>query len=271
MSVSIGLQMDEINGRAWRSKQTLRQFGKLEGWTDEGERVAVGRVSAEARGKPILDLGVGAGRTIPLLTDISKDYIALDYTQEMVELARKRFPVAKVVHGDARDLKQFADGQFFLVVFSFNGIDAVDHESRQRVLSEAYRVLQPGGIFLFSTHNQEGPGRGEPFRVHIQPSWNPLRMGVRLCRALVSAVAGRYNHWRYRDLNQSGDTFSIMNAAAHDYGIVIHYISLEAELRELAAAGFRPDPEIYENTEGKQAKPGDDTSQSWWFHLIVRK
>jgi len=264
--------MDDVNRRAWRSRQTLRQFARLEGWTDEGERVAVGRVEAEASGKPILDLGVGGGRTIPLLRKISEDYTGLDYTPEMVEVAKKRFPGVRVVHGDARDLGAFPSGSFFLVNFSFNGIDAVDHGDRQKVLAEVHRVLQPGGIFLFSTHNQDGPGRGEPFKVPlVRFSWNPLRLGVRVLRSAASAGAGFYNHWRYRELNQPGESFSIMNAAAHDYGIVIHYISLEAELRELQAAGFRPDPEVYENEAGRRVWPGDDTSTSWWFHLIVRR
>jgi SAM-dependent methyltransferase len=270
--VNPDVRMDEINRRAWRSKQTLRQFARLEGWTDEGERVAFERIENETRGKPILDLGVGGGRTIPLLTRISEDYTGLDYTAEMVALARQRFPAVRVVHGDARDLSQFPEGSFSLVVFSFNGIDAVDHDARQRVLSEVHRVLRPGGIFLFSTHNQDGPGRGEPFRLlPVRPTWNPFRLGVRVLRSAVSASVGLRNHWRYRSLNRPGETFSIMNAAAHDYGIVIHYISLQAELRELEAAGFRPEPEVYESTAGKRVRPGDDSSQSWWFHLIARR
>ena len=42
-------------------------------------------------------------------------------------------------------------------MFSNNGIDAVDHEGRERILAEARRVLEPGGTFYYSTLNKDGP------------------------------------------------------------------------------------------------------------------
>ena len=42
------------------------------------------------RGQPILDLGVGGGRTVPLLRAVSSDYVAVDYTPAMGEACRRR-------------------------------------------------------------------------------------------------------------------------------------------------------------------------------------
>ena len=75
-------QMDLINRRAWSHSSTVRSFRQREGWTDPGERAALESVRPDATDQPILDLGVGAGRTIPLVLPISRDYVGLDYTAE---------------------------------------------------------------------------------------------------------------------------------------------------------------------------------------------
>ena len=49
---------------------------------------------AEVLGKPILYLGVGRGRTIPLLQTLTNDYRAIDFMQSMVDISRKRYPPA---------------------------------------------------------------------------------------------------------------------------------------------------------------------------------
>ena len=97
------------------------------------------------------------GRTTSLLRLVSSDYVGIDYTPELVELCRRRHPDADIRLGDARDLSDIADGSQGLVVFSNNGIDAVDHDGRERVLSEAHRVLGAGGVLCYSTLNKDGP------------------------------------------------------------------------------------------------------------------
>src|ERR1019366_4837129 len=79
-------QMDLINRRAWSDRATVQSFRHREGWTDPGESAAVEHVRADAANQPILDLGVGAGRTVPLLLSISRNYVGLDYTPELVDV-----------------------------------------------------------------------------------------------------------------------------------------------------------------------------------------
>ena len=138
---------DATNQRSWAAQGPLQHLASLQGFTDEGERAAYWRIADEVRNKRILDLGVGPGRTVTLLRSLTEDYAAIDYLPAMVEVARKKHPFVDVRVGDARDLSRFADGSFALVVFSYSGIDAVDHEDRRRVLQEAHRVLMPNGIF----------------------------------------------------------------------------------------------------------------------------
>src|ERR1700682_1060613 len=97
---------DRLNQDTWAASGTLDWLGSLEGFVDAGERTAYARIAELARDQPILDLGVGAGRTIPMLQSLSRDYVAIDYTPAMVERARQRFPGVDIQLGDARDLSR---------------------------------------------------------------------------------------------------------------------------------------------------------------------
>ncbi len=260
-------ELGEINREAWADGQTLKWFTTLDGYTDPGERAAFALVSDECRGVPILDIGVGAGRTIPLLRAISEDYVAIDFTPEMVESCNERFPDVRVEQGDARDLGRFADASFGLVVFSWNGIDAVDHADRRTILQEVHRVLRPGGIFFFSTHNKSGPGYDEkPWTIRANDLVHPRH----LAEVVVGFPTNVRNHRRLRELKQDQGDWSVANAAAHNFSIVIHYTTLDHQIVELAENGFRPDPVVIENRRARRVTRADDTHKSWWFHLLAR-
>ena len=262
--------LDAINRGTWKLPATVRQFERLEGWTDPGEQAAVAYVAAEVGSRPILDIGVGAGRTTTILQAISRDYIGIDYTKEMVDACRARHPDARIEHMDARDLSAFADNQFALVVFSFNGIDAVDLDDRHKVLREVHRVLQPDGLFIVSAHNRDGPGFGEQPHLHLAFSWNPLKLGWRTWRLARSLVPTFRNFRRYRGLNEAHDDWAIMNAGAHDFGIVIMYTTLAEQRRQLQDAGFKTEL-VLDNVNGQPVTDDTDTRAIWWFHFVARK
>ena len=262
--------IDTINRRTWRLPATVRAYQRLQGWTDPGERAAFDHVAAEVRSRPILDIGVGAGRTTALLQAISSQYVGIDYTDQMVQACRARHPDARILEMDARDLSRFDDNQFALVVFSFNGIDAVDLGDRHTVLRQVHRVLQPNGLFIVSAHNRVGPGHGERPRWQVRFSWNPLRLAWRVARATRSWVQSLPNYRRLRVLNESHPEWAIMNAAAHDFGIVVMYTTLAEQKRQLQAAGFDTEL-VLDNVQGQPVADDADVRGVWWFHYVARK
>jgi SAM-dependent methyltransferase len=102
----------------------------------------------------ILDIGVGGGRTTPYLAAKASYYLGVDYADSMVEACQKRFPDLEFRREDATNLASMQNATFDVVVFSFNGIDSIPtDEGRRKCLAEAFRVLKPGGKFIFSSHN----------------------------------------------------------------------------------------------------------------------
>ena len=210
-----------------------------------------------AEGKPILDLGVGAGRTVAPLRQISENYTGMDYVCEMVTECQRKFPDVRFEHGDARDLSRYEDGSFYLVMFSLNGISMVDHQGRMKILKEVYRILAPGGSFLFSTYNQHN---GEYQKLLHFPdldfSWNPLKMFVRSARFGSDLTASVVNRYRFKKHEKHTPEYSIVNDRCHNYATMLYYITHSNQLEQLESVGFDRESVLAFDLSGKKIENG---------------
>ncbi|KWW35981.1 class I SAM-dependent methyltransferase [Cupriavidus metallidurans] len=271
--MSTAVAQDTINRKAWRSWGARRWFKILSDWTDPGEAAALAFVADAVRDTPILDVGVGGGRTVPMLRKLSQHYEAIDYMPEMVEICQHNHPDIRVSQMDARDLSAFEDNTFGLVVFSFNGIDAVDYAGRRAVLAEFARVLRPGGMLVFSTHNLHGPTYRENLTQFLRlPAWsnNPIRLGFNVARTVVNLPLATINFLRNSQLNREFDGYAVRVCAAHKFGIVIVYTDVPTQLRELKAFGLQTEA-VFGNLNDKAFQPGDPLDDVNWFHFVARK
>ena len=262
--------IDSVNRGTWNLPATIRACERLQDWSDPGEQAAIEYVAQEVNWRPILDIGVGAGRTTTILRTISRKYIGIDYTREMVDVCRARHPGARIVQMDARDLRDLQRDQFALVMFSMYGIDSVGYADRLKVLAEVNRVLQPNGLFVFSALNRDGPACGQTPGLHFEFSWNSIRHAWRTLlrpRQLLRSVS---NYRGNRALIESHDDWAIMNCADHDFGLVAMYTTLAEQKRQLDAAGFDTEL-VLDNVKGQPVADGADTRAARWLHYVARK
>ncbi len=256
-------------GASWGSPAVRRQY-RTDGWTDPGEEAAVGFLWSSIGGRRVLDLGVGAGRTTRLLRPGAAAYTGIDSSPEMLALARERNPDADLRVGDARDLRGVDDESCDVVVFSFNGIDCVEHDERALVLSEARRVLSPGGRLLFSTLNLDGVSHGEsPGSKRAEPT-RPRQDALRRAkdatqRFLRGAQARWFFHYSVRQA-ESGPDWARWPLAAHDFRFVVHFTRLGAVIRSLHAAGFRV--EAAWDPDGRPLDLTAETCSADYMHLV---
>jgi SAM-dependent methyltransferase len=101
----------------------------------------------------LLDIGCGYGRTTVPLQELGYRVVGIDVVERMVVQAEKKHPYIPWLLMSATDLA-LRDHSVTYAFFPFNGIDCIyPLHRRDQALREVYRVLRPGGCFIYSTHN----------------------------------------------------------------------------------------------------------------------
>jgi SAM-dependent methyltransferase len=257
-----------LNQKAFQRRGVLRRFGSASGWLERGEQIAVLSVAEAVRGAPILDIGVGGGRTAPLMREISTDYRGIDFAPKMIATARARFPTLDFRKMDARHL-EFGDGSFALATFSYNGIDAVDLEGRRAVMREVHRVLRPGGYFVFSALNRNGSEwlpRWPNWEVFQGAGLRPLR----LLRATAKLLLSGFNRLRWSGTGSDGAEASIGSLAVHNFSLVTMFTSPLGTLRQIQEAGFKVEA-MYDPDGAELPLEDKKNSSAPWYHVVARK
>ncbi|PIZ43969.1 hypothetical protein COY34_00020 [candidate division WWE3 bacterium CG_4_10_14_0_2_um_filter_42_8] len=94
---------------------------------------------------PLLDLGCGFGEFAGVLVN-HKIEVGVDISKRDLRLALQNKKYHQLILADARSLP-FADNTFQSII----SISTLEHiVSVEKVLAEAYRVLSPGGLFIFT-------------------------------------------------------------------------------------------------------------------------
>jgi SAM-dependent methyltransferase len=211
-------------------------------------------------GAEILDLGVGAGRTTPHLARFASRYVGVDLSEAMVARCREKFPDFTFLQLDATHLSTLGRASFDVVVFSFNGIDAIPTvEGRRRCLAECARVLRTGGHLLFSVHN--------PRYLFFTPQLDgvgPMRALWRSAYAALSTAAYLVTRlpapalWR-----GSGFVLDPMGPALAK----IYVAGPDQVSRELAAAGLA----IEEQVAGQFPRGGGSLRTPWYYYACLKR
>lgn len=259
--------IDRINLRTMRSATVVAHYARPDELLAH-ERASLDHVASEVRGGSVLDIGVGGGRTVEALLKVSPDYLGIDYSQEMVAACRTRFPKVRFEHADARRLSNVRDASISLAVFSCNGISMVGHEDRLSIMREVHRVLKPGGVFVFTTYNRNSPEATAGFRLpELRFTVNPVRMLVRSARLVKDTAISLYRRRQHIKHEVHTSRYAVLNDMCHNYGVMLYYITLAQQRRQLEDAGFLPDAVAFD-CRGRQIV--DDTTLDS-MALIARK
>jgi len=251
------------NWKAYRVDHIVDEYAKA-----DHLQPAEQRILAELEGwlptVRMLDIGVGGGRSAAHFAPRVKEYIGGDFSPQMVEACRQRFGEddgRRFLVLDARNLHQFEDGGFDLVLFSFNGIDEVPSEDREQVLREVYRVLEPAGVFVFSTHNlQTLP------RLYRLSGCGPLvRCIKRLVKiGLLLLINGPPSRYR-------GRPSAVINDGIHRFRLRLHYIAPAVQMQRLRELGYA---EIQSFGSDEGISIGEDALSKVddpWVYFLCRK
>jgi ubiquinone/menaquinone biosynthesis C-methylase UbiE len=110
-------------------------------------------------GAKILDLPCGQGRHAHLLAEAGFDVDGLDYSAELLRVARTRGTgkTLRYTRGDMRELPARWTGRFDAIVNLFSSFGFfVAPADDARVVAEMSRVLRPGGILIWHGASRDG-------------------------------------------------------------------------------------------------------------------
>lgn len=145
----------------------------------------------------VLDVGCGYGRALPALLDFINEYpmfgyIGVDFSKQMLEEARKRYPDADFREGFIGSL---SSGKVVPEVcdafMAFCSLGMIRHENMTAALKDIRKCLRQGAVGLISIEygtetltatTDSGHGIPEGMKSSIYP-WTPLEFIPRLVEA----------------------------------------------------------------------------------------
>ncbi|MDY8022173.1 class I SAM-dependent methyltransferase [Paenibacillus polymyxa] len=146
----------------WDTEEAIRRWDMhaenfTAKYTEEGDRSrevllnpALQACMGTLGGKKVLDAGCGEGYLSRKMARGGALVEAVDYSTEMLRLAKERTPSALGItyhHGNLEKLEMFEDQSFDLIVSNMVIQDLAHYE---QAIAEMRRLLVPGGRFIFS-------------------------------------------------------------------------------------------------------------------------
>jgi ubiquinone/menaquinone biosynthesis C-methylase UbiE len=263
---------------SWGSGLVRRHYLQSS-FVDAGEEQAIAHILPQVTGGHVLDIAVGAGRTTAMLAPLAKTYVGIDSSPRMIDAARAAHPHVDLRVADARDLSRFGDRSVDVVVFSYNGIDLLDHEDRGKVLGQINRVLKPGARFALSTLNLDGVSFGESpalrrerpattTRTTSSPAGAVRELRRWLLRLALTPLTYR-NFAKTAPRMRCGTDWVQWPMQAHEFRFLAHFTRLGALRRELQSHGF--DIVAAWDTSGSVVNWEDESCDADYMHVVCKK
>ena len=248
------MNIDSLNLDFYNQPDTVEEYiSQNQLWAEE--KLIFSQYASFIRAKAVLDLGCGGGRTTPALSEMAADYTGLDYSLPLIEGCKTKFQSETFVHGDASAMDMFGDAQFDFVLFSFNGIDCMSQDKRIKTLHEVHRVLKPGGVFAFSSHNRDDNRRVVVFDKRVRNPINHLR--------------NFRSYWKVRQHQVREKTYEILSDPLAGFGHLTYYINASDQVQQLEDAGFKDTAILNQAVQFIEVDTPD--CKSHFLHYICKK
>lgn len=208
---------------------------------DKPEETVINFFGNKLKDMKMLDIGVGGGRTTYHFADLVKEYIGIDYSENMIKACKERFKDLHFEVCDVRYMNIFENNYFDFILFSAGGIDHVPIEDRFKALLEIKRVCKHGGFFCISVHNLQNIDKLFALKFSINP--------VELIRNIRRYFLFRLANKPKEELRKREEV--VINNFENRHKT--YYIKPEEQIKQLINLGFE-NVRVYSHSEGKGLK-----------------
>ena len=148
----------------------------------------------------VLELGCGWGRGVETLLPHCEHYTGLDKNQPLINSLQEKYPKHLFKVADLPFLTEFADNSFDFIV-TFQVIEHIQDD--HKFLSEAARVLKPGGKIFLTTVNRVFSLSRNPWHIreYNTPELKTL-MEKYFSKVEAKGVQGNEKVWEYYEENK---------------------------------------------------------------------
>lgn len=248
------------NKAAWNSDYAVQTYIAADN-LQKPEQHIIDILKDKLPGMRMLDIGVGGGRTTLHFAPLVKEYVGCDYAENMVTACKKRFPeIGNAFHlGDVRSMPEYEQGAFDFILFSYNGLDYIDHEDRLKALKEIKRVGKPGGYFAFSSHNLLFIDKLYTLKWHKRLKDFIYQFYSLFMLLVLNGLPGRYKN----------RPFAILNDGTNRFSLKTYYIAPEAQIAQLTALGFK-NVRLFSCRTGMEIEPArtHETGPDHWVYYL---
>ena len=137
---------------------------------DDFYGMALSLVETDVPSPRILDVGAGTGLFANLVLQKYPDaqITLIDYSEKMLEGARKRFAYAPNIQYIEADYSAYTFSETYDVIISSLSIHHLPHEEKRKLFATLYNALRPGGIFVNADQTQ---GRSPATDAYYKKRW----------------------------------------------------------------------------------------------------
>jgi len=243
--------------KTYEKKEVIEEYKNLLD-LQKPERTIFEKYKRTIEGSNFLDIGIGAGRTTVHFSPLVNNYTGIDISNRMIEEAKKKFMDEKnhLYVCDARKMDLLKDDTYDVILFSFNGIDYVSIEDRDRIFKEIIRVAKNDALFIFSSHNIFNI----PILFSFKFNFHPYRVLINAIKHIKLKGLNYKTSYRNKDIVR-------INDGAHNFQLETIYIKPSLQLKQLKQFNFK-EMKAFSYSTGKELEETkiDLCSDPWIYY-----
>jgi ubiquinone/menaquinone biosynthesis C-methylase UbiE len=149
--------MKDLLHKSAKASHYNKEADNYDAFNEENSRVInvlIEKILAKNKARSVLDITCGTGSQVFWLAKRGFEVVGSDINARMLKIAKSKAKEEGLVISFLReDMRTIQAGQFDAVISIFNAVGHLTKEDFERAMSNIYRNLKEGGVYIFDIFN----------------------------------------------------------------------------------------------------------------------